>query len=176
MNRAARAVGFATELAAVTVHGLLDLAFPPHDSAVDDEALADLEAEHEVTEPTRQWWLLNSDCPCDLPGVHECPQPVRPSPESTPAGDNSAGAGEPPRIPAPAEPLAEWLKPAICEVLAEHQPLDLQGRGVHCLHLDEALVCHDWADWREHVADDLAPHIVNCIASHRITTHPEKDT
>lgn len=87
----------------------------------------------------------------------------RPSPVTTrtSAGDRSAAAGIlPPTVAA--EPLAwlGWSVPAILDVLATHQPRERRSTGdVHCLHGDSELVCHDYGDWSEHVADLIAERI-----------------
>lgn len=85
------------------------------------------------------------------------PQPS-PVTTHTSAGDSSAAAGTlPPTVAA--EPLTwlGWAVPAILDVLAEHQPRERQSTGdVHCLHGDSELVCHDYGDWSEHVADLIA--------------------
>lgn len=104
---------------------------PAPSSAHDwDVLLADIEAEHEVFEPAA----------------------------TTPAADAEAvETGGPPDLsPASALSFADYVVPAITDVLAEHQfhlVLDQCGCGEYM----------DDYDWREHVAEFLAERIETCL-------------
>lgn len=53
-----------------------------------------------------------------------------------------------------------WAVPAILEVLSEHEPVQAKGGRIGCHHEGLGLYgCHDWADWREHVAPIIADRI-----------------
>ena len=77
---------------------------------------------------------------------------------------SAAGVDLPPTAPA-ALPTAEWLTPAVLEVLASHIP--------DSAYYDRSYVrCNcgwgpdfdrDWSDWHEHVAADLTPHVLKAI-------------
>lgn len=57
--------------------------------------------------------------------------------------------------------------PAICEVLAEHHLIHEGGSAYVCCALGEKPHGRFWDQqaWREHVAADLAPHILKAIAA-----------
>lgn len=124
------------------------------------QALVEAEAAVEVFEPRSESdWLGNEDVSA-----------VSADAESGPGGLSDPRPSSPPGLS-----LADWLAPAVCEVLAEHEAecLDVaRGEFVACTLGSgnrEHVVFDDWKAWRDHVSPLIAQHIVKVLPQ-----YPEK--
>lgn len=118
----------------------------------DESPLTDIEAEEEVLDPQ---WVMTA------PGSFTLPDSSAVTIPQTGAADtSSAGADDSPPTSAPAEPLsfADFITPAITDVLASHQ---------HHIILDQCDCGEpmDEHDWREHAAQHLAERIETALLS-----------
>lgn len=98
--------------------------------------------------------------------------------QTSPAVLDSAGVGSaavsgpPPQPPAAGQPTwVDWAVPAICEVLAQHMPIELARDEIWCADRDQPGERHthglfeDRQEWREHVGPEIAQHLRNAVKS-----------
>lgn len=146
-----------------------------HDADLRSE-LVEREAEEEVAESQAEYMdrvgVTISDEYLPVYEALKAAKRSKSSPAEASAGQRESVGRRSSEPPSPASPqlnLAQWLEPAIQEILACHIPaLDVTCEIWCYSGLDEQ-VSHgpytDWGEWREHVAALISEHVVVSLSS-----------